>query len=128
MRYLQSLRSIRSTAAVIGTAFYLEYLAMAKAIAAGFGAAVPSLPGTASGDVRGGVANTLRFILSFLALLAIIFVIVGGIRVLTAGGNEENVTKGRKTIIYALIGLLIVFFARLAVNFVTGELANQFSN
>ena len=128
MRSLPSLRSLPLAAAAMGTAFYLHFQAVASALAAGFGGNTPSLPGTASGDVRSGVVSVLQFILTFLALLAVIFVIVGGIRIMTAGGNEENVTKGRKTIIFALVGLLVVFFARLAVGFITKEIANQFTN
>jgi hypothetical protein len=55
-------------------------------------------------------------------------VIVGGFRILAAAGNEEQVTKGRKTIIYAVIGLLVIFFARVIVGFFTGELAGIFTS
>ena len=72
--------------------------------------------------------KVINFVLTFLALVAVIFVIVGGVRILAAGGNEENVTKGRKTIIFALIGLVIVFFARVIVGFFTSELASNFTN
>jgi len=111
------------------TAFYLQYLTIAKSFAQAFGGDIPTIPGTAQGganQTRASLVTVINFVLTFLALVAVIFVIVGGVRILAAGGNEENVTKGRKTIIYAIIGLVIIFFARVIVGFFTNELASQF--
>lgn len=115
----------------LGTAFYLQYLTISRAFAQQFGAAIPTIPGTAQGgsnQTRTSLVKVINFVLTFLALVAVIFVIVGGVRILAAAGNEENVTKGRKTIIFALIGLVIVFFARVIVGFFTSELAGNFTN
>lgn len=113
----------------LGTAFYLRFLAFGEAYAQQFGADIPAIPGTAQGGsnaTRDSLVKVINFFLGFLALVAVVFVIVGGVRILVAAGNEEQVTKGRKTIVYALIGLIIVFFARVIVGFFTGELASQF--
>lgn len=112
----------------LGTALYLQYLTVSQAFAQ-FGGPIPDLPGTAtggSGQTRASVIKVINFVLTFLALVAVVFVIIGGVRILAAGGNEENVTKGRKTIIFAVVGLIIVFFARVIVGFFTSELAGQF--
>jgi hypothetical protein len=108
------------------TTFYILSYSVLRARAQQFGGDVPSVPGTAEDDVRSSVTTTLNFVLTFLALAAVVFVIVGGIRILAAGGNEEQVTKGRKMIIYAVIGLIIVFFARTIVGFITTELSGEF--
>ncbi len=94
-----------------------------------FGADIPDITNTAAGGTgatRASIVTVINFVLTFLALVAVVFVIVGGFRILAAGGNEENVTKGRKTIIYAIIGLLVIFFARVIVGFFTGEIASLF--
>jgi type IV secretory pathway VirB2 component (pilin) len=110
----------------LGTFAYLQLHAV-KALAQGFGGPTPSIGSApAGGDIRSAVLTTLNFVLGFLALLAVVFIIVGGFRIVTAGGNEENVTKGRKIIIYALIGLVVVFFANVIVGFITSELAGEF--
>lgn len=91
---------------------------------------MPEIEGTPDGgadQTRESVVKVINFVLGFLALIAVIFVIVGGFRIMMAGGNEENVTKGRKTIIYAIIGLVVIFFARVIVGFFTGEIAGQFT-
>ena len=129
MKHLSTLSSALSSKWMrLSAVFYLNMLSVQQALA--FGGDIPSIPGTAggtSGDVRSSLVTVINFVLTFLALVAVIFVIIGGIRILASGGNEENVTTGRKTIVYAIIGLVIVFFARVIVGFFTDELAQQFT-
>lgn len=129
MKHLRSLtQNISYGVSYAGTFTYLQLVAL-KANAA-FGGPLPNIEGTAEGganQTRTSLIKVINFVLGFLALVAVIFVIVGGVRILTAGGNDENVTKGRKTIIYAIIGLVVIFFARVIVGFFTGELASEFN-
>jgi len=53
-----------------------------------------------------------RIIYAFLGLsgaVALIMFILGGFSWMTAGGNEEKVKKGRDTLIWATMGLVIIF-------------------
>lgn len=111
-----------------GALYFASTWGLAQAFAQAFGGGVPTVPGTGTGNVRDTVSKALRFITTFLALVAIVFVVIGGIRILAAGGNDEQVQAGKKTIIYALVGLIIVFLARVIVNFITGELATNITN
>lgn len=109
------------------TAFYLQLLPIGKALAvSNFGGTMGNINVASEGtDIKETIVKVINWALGFLALIAVIFVIVGGFRIMMAGGNEENVTKGRKTIIYAIIGLVVVFFARVIVGLVTSNLGNQ---
>lgn len=126
MKHLSSI----STALSYGiTAVYLQFFTVKQALAA-FGDDMPDItntPGGGAGQTADSLVKVINFVLTFLALIAVIFVIVGGFRIMMAGGNEENVTKGRKTIIYAIIGIVVIFFARVIVGFFTGELAGEFT-
>lgn len=125
MRILASLRSPLSR---IATAVTFHAFMIGSAFAQ-FGADIPDIQNTpegGSGQTRDSIVQVINFILTFLALVAVIFVIIGGFRILAAAGNDEQITKGRKTIIYAIVGLLIVFFARVIVGFFTGEIAGIF--
>lgn len=51
-------------------------------------------------------------ILKLITPIVIIMVLVGAFQILTAGGNPEKVTKGRKTILYAVVGYAIVLLAQ----------------
>ncbi|KPJ56745.1 hypothetical protein AMJ49_03980 [Parcubacteria bacterium DG_74_2] len=56
-----------------------------------------------------GVTNLIYIIL---IALSVIFVLFGGFTILTAGGNAENVGKGKDYITYAVVGLVIALLAR----------------
>ncbi|MBN1494772.1 PKD domain-containing protein [Candidatus Peregrinibacteria bacterium] len=74
----------------------------------------PSL--TQQTNLRDFVINAVNFILGFLGLLAVIIVIYGGFMYLTAMGNEEKTGKGKKSIMYAMIGIVIILISFALVN------------
>jgi TRAP-type C4-dicarboxylate transport system permease small subunit len=56
--------------------------------------------------------------------ISVIMIIYGGFRYVTSGGNDSSISGAKNTIIYALIGLVIVALAQVIVHFV---LAKAFS-
>lgn len=66
------------------------------------------------------IATVIDWALYISGAIAVVFVIIGGYRYLTSGGNEEQATTGRKTVINALIGLVIIMLAYVIVNVVVG--------
>ena len=53
-----------------------------------------------------------------IGVVAVIMIIFGGFRYITSGGNDTSVTSAKNTILYAVIGLIIVALAQLIVRFV----------
>ncbi|OGH14501.1 MAG: hypothetical protein A3H50_01865 [Candidatus Levybacteria bacterium RIFCSPLOWO2_02_FULL_37_10] len=80
------------------------------------------------GGVPQGGADTLSKIIQagitlfFIAaiLLALVYLIQGGIQWMTSGGNKQLIDQARLRITYAVIGLIIVFAAFFLVNVVGG--------
>ena len=69
-----------------------------------------------------GFGNIIKNVINILSILvgavSVIMLIVGGFRYIISNG-DANSTKGAKdTILYALIGLIIVLFAQVIVRFV----------
>lgn len=54
--------------------------------------------------------------------VSVIMIIIGGFRYITSGGDSGNVTSAKNTILYAIVGLVIVIFAQTIVRFVLGSL------
>lgn len=54
-------------------------------------------------------------------VIAVIMIIVGGLKYITSGGDSGNVSSAKNTIIYALVGLVIVALAQFIVRFVLGK-------
>ena len=42
----------------------------------------------------------------------VLLIMIGGFTIMTAAGNPEKITKGRKIIIYAIIGFAIMAISR----------------
>lgn len=71
----------------------------------------------------GGIFTTIVNILLFLiGAIAVIMLIVGGIRYVISGGDANQVTAAKNTILYAVVGIVVAILAYAAVNFVIGSL------
>lgn len=55
-------------------------------------------------------------------IAAVIFIIIGGLTMVTSGGNAEAVSNSRKRITNAVIGLIIVALAWTIITFLTNKL------
>ena len=64
------------------------------------------------------LGNVVNAILGIVGSLALVMFIYGGIIWMTSSGNAEQVTKGKNIIIWATIGLVVIFSAYALVNFV----------
>lgn len=73
-------------------------------------------------DLKGSIANIINIILGFLGIVAVIIILAGGFKWMTAGGNEENVAAARQMIIQGIIGLVVVFAAWAIASFVISNL------
>ena len=65
------------------------------------------------------ITNTILYIVG---IIAVIMLIIGGIRYLVSGGDSKKVTDAKNTVLYAIIGLVIAVFAYAIVNFVISAL------
>jgi hypothetical protein len=74
-----------------------------------------SLPAQSADAV---LKNGLNIVYGLVGVVAIITIIIGGITYATSAGNSANVTKGKNLLLYAIIGLAVVFSAFALTNFV----------
>ena len=80
-----------------------------------------SQPANLIGD--GGIFKRITDILLFLVgAVAVVMLIIGGIRYVVSGGEQAQVTAAKNTILYAIIGIVVALLAYAAVNFVTTTL------
>lgn len=77
-------------------------------------------PGPAGQTTFGGIVIvTLNIVLLVVGSLAVAFLIWGGLRYILASGNEEAAEKAKKTIMSAIIGLLIVVLSFTMITIIT---------
>ena len=65
------------------------------------------------------IINAVIFIIG---IIAVIMVILGGVTYATSQGDPGKVKKGKDTILYGIIGLVVALLAFAIVNFVLGAL------
>ncbi|PIR43061.1 hypothetical protein COV24_04760 [candidate division WWE3 bacterium CG10_big_fil_rev_8_21_14_0_10_32_10] len=103
-------------------------LALAPAALAGtvedaFGMEYGAATGLGQQDVRTTIATIINVALSLLGIVALIIVLYGGFKWMTAGGNDEQVAEARKIIISGVVGLAVVLSSYAVANFVLNQLA-----
>ena len=54
------------------------------------------------------VLNIVNYVLIFIGIFAVGYLIYGGVMFLTSGGDSEKTTKARNTILYAIVGIVII--------------------
>jgi len=71
--------------------------------------------GTALPKLIQDVVNVLLYVIG---AVAVIMIVIGGIRYTTSNGDSSQVTSAKNTILYAVVGLVIALLAYAIVNFV----------
>lgn len=69
-------------------------------------------------DIQKLITNGINLIFVVAALLALVFLIIGGVKWLTSQGEKEGVNKARETIVASIVGLVIIFLSYLIINFI----------
>jgi len=62
-------------------------------------------------DPKEGAVNIINLALTFLGLVALVIILIGGFKWMTAGGNEDKVGEAKKLMIAGVVGLVIVLAA-----------------
>lgn len=65
------------------------------------------------------IVNIIIYILGFSAALAVLFIIIGGIRYIVSAGNAEAADSAKRMILYAILGLVVILFSYVIVNFIS---------
>ncbi len=71
-----------------------------------------------SNALPGLITGILNAIIAVSGIVAVIFILIGGINYMTSAGDSGKLEKAKKTILYAAIGLAIVALSFTIVNFV----------
>lgn len=78
-----------------------------------------------TGNAQKTVNDTITSVINILSVLvgiaAVIMIIIGGFRYITSAGDTTKVAGAKNTILYAVIGLVIVALAQVIVKFVLGK-------
>jgi hypothetical protein len=74
-----------------------------------------------AGGIFTVIANTLVFLIG---AISVIYLIVGGLRYVTSGGDSKAVTAAKDTILYAVVGVVVAVISFALIQFVVNALNN----
>jgi hypothetical protein len=101
-------------------------LCMAQTDGGGFfepqGGTVTAIKTVRDGSLGTNVTSLINYFLGFLGLVAVAFIIYGGVLTVTSAGEDEGIGKAKKIITYAAVGIVIIMLSYTIVTFVTGAL------
>jgi len=69
------------------------------------------------------VTSVISLLSWAIGVVAVFMIIVGGFKYITSGGDTAGVTAAKNTILYAIIGLVIVALAQVIVKFILGRIS-----
>lgn len=81
-----------------------------------------SATGLGSQDVRTTIARIIRTAMGLLGIVAVVIILIGGFKWMTAGGNDEQTGEARKWIFSGIIGLAIILSAYALATYVINSL------
>jgi cytochrome bd-type quinol oxidase subunit 2 len=71
--------------------------------------------------VNDTIVKVINFFSALVGIVSVIMIIYGGFKYISSGGDSGNVQSAKNTIIYAVIGLVVVAMAQFIVQFVLNK-------
>lgn len=73
-------------------------------------------------NLTSSIVAILENVIAVLGIACVVVMIIGGVNYMTSNGDSSKVEKGKKTILYGLIGLAICVLSFAIVNFVIANI------
>lgn len=80
--------------------------------------------GLGNKDIRVTVASIIRTAMGLLGIVAVVIILIGGFKWMTAGGNDEGVGEAKNWIFSGIIGLAIILSAYALATYVINSLVS----
>ena len=99
---------------ILVTIFAISYVSFATA------EKTVQLPNPLKGqdDIPTLVGNIINYVLGILGVLALVMFIYGGLMWMTSEGAPDKIKKGKDTLIWAILGLVLIFFSYALLDFI----------
>ena len=93
----------------------------------------PLICGTPDGgdeevELMNRVSNVLNVVYLWIGIIAVVFIVIGGIKYMTSAGDTSKVEGAKKTITFSVIGLVVVLAAFAITSFIIGALDGRNPN
>lgn len=86
--------------------------------ACGAAGQAPCDSASATNSLNNTIANLINILSIIVGIIAVLMIIFAGFRYITSAGNDQTIASAKRTLIYAIIGLIIVALAQAIARFV----------
>jgi hypothetical protein len=80
-------------------------------------------------DTSGSINNIIKFVLDLFSIIvgiaAVIMIVVGGLKYTISGGDSTRTAGAKDTILFAIVGLVVVALAQIIVHFVLSNVGTK---
>jgi TRAP-type C4-dicarboxylate transport system permease small subunit len=76
-------------------------------------------------DLPSTILIIVNYVLVIVGVVALAYLIYGGFLYITSHGDTSQVDSAKNTIVYAVIGIIVIGVAAAVVNFVVGAVTNS---
>ncbi|MGI5898065.1 MAG: hypothetical protein ACOX6Q_02805 [Candidatus Dojkabacteria bacterium] len=74
------------------------------------------------GDLQGFVYFLINFAMSFSVFIAVVAIVLSGFKFILSMGDEKKIAEASKSLLYALIGLILVFISPTIIQFIIKQI------
>ena len=110
--------SIVSAIAILGVVILVGSNAVYASPASEINSGVEAAGGGGAPDLGSQVVTIVNMMLFILGAIAVVMIVIGGIRFVTSNGDASGVKGAKDTIMYSVVGLVVALMAYAIVNFV----------
>ena len=97
-----------------------------------YGANLSVTSGQCSSSAGDSLNKVIQFVLNIFSVIvgitAVIMIVIGGFKYIISGGDSTKVSGAKDTILFAIVGLVIVALAQIIVHFVLHSTATQLNS
>lgn len=111
----------KSIMALAGTVLWV--VPMIAGAQASLGIEYGGSTGLGSRDLKDTITQVLNVLLGFLGIIAVIVILLGGFKWMTAAGNEEKVGEAKKLLGAGIVGLVIILAAYAIATYVINTIS-----
>lgn len=79
----------------------------------------------ADAQVDNIITTVINIVSIIVGIVAVIMIIIGGFQYITSSGDSGKVSGAKNTILYAIVGLVVVALAQIIVRFVVNRLTSD---
>jgi hypothetical protein len=77
--------------------------------------------GTGGVDISKTLKGVLNLLTVIAGIIAVIMVVISGMKYTTSGGDPQAVSSAKRTLIYALVGVVVVAMSQFMVHFILAK-------